>query len=580
MSDYDAIFDSVSKGGKAPANEYDDIMQGLAPKQSESIPKQPIGNGATGTWEAPPMSRMDRFTQGLKDPISGGAQLLTNMLPQGVVQAGNTANNWLADKTGLVGRLPAGGVDQQVREQEAQYQARRGDTGLDAYRLLGNVANPANIAIASRLPQAATLAGRVGVGAGGGALSGLLNPVTDGDFNSEKSKQVGLGAAFGGAIPAVTGGLARVVSPNASTNPNLALLKAEGVKPTVGQSLGGWANTLEERAQSIPIVGDAITAARRGTWDDARKAAFNRVLEPVGKTLPKGVDGNDAILAVRQTLGKEYERVLPKLTTKADAPFTDGVMNLRNMVSQGAIDPKYTALFDKTLQTRVLDKFQGQNSISGETLKDTQSFLSKEITRFGASQDPDARLIGDAYKELGSQLKDLSIRSNPKYASELKAIDTAYANFKRVQKAGSSVAAEDGMFSPAQLHNAVKASDKSKDKARFSEGGALMQDLSGAAKASLGSKINDSGTAGRIGLGLGTLGVAGGAGAMLSSPVLLPVAGSLLGGAAMYTSPMQSLLRGAVSSRPNFAKPTAQSIRDIAPYFIPAGAQFGHGLLD
>jgi hypothetical protein len=55
---------------------------------------------------------------------------------------------------------------------------------------------------------------------------------------------------------------------------------------------------------------------------------------------------------------------------------------------------------------------------------------------------------------------------------------------------------------------------------------------------------------------------------------------SLLGGAAMYTSPMQSLLRGAVSSRPNFAKPTAQSIRDIAPYFIPAGAQFGNGLLD
>lgn len=532
---------------------------------------QPSGSGASGGWDATPMSRMDKFTQGLKDPINGGAQLLTNMLPQSVVSAGNAANNWLADKTGLVGRLPAGGVDQQVREQEAQYQARRGDTGLDGYRLAGNVLNPANVAVAARLPQAASLLGRVGVGAGGGALSGLLNPVTEGDFNSEKAKQVGMGAAFGGAVPAVTSGLARIVSPNASTNPNLALLKAEGVRPTIGQSLGGWANSVEEKAQLMPILGDAITAARRSTWDDARKAALNRALEPIGKSLPKGVDGNDAVLAVRKTLGQEYDRVLPKLTTQADAPFTGSVMNLRNMVSQGAIDPKYTAMFDKTLQNRVLDKFQGQNSISGKTLKDTQSFLSNEINRFGASQDPDARLIGDAYKELGLQLKDLSIRSNPKYADELKAIDTGYANFKRVQKAASSVAAEDGMFSPAQLHNAVKAADKSKDKARFSEGAALMQDLSGAAKSVLGNKINDSGTAGRLAFGAGALGT----GAI--SPA---IPASLLGGAAMYTRPMQNLLRGAVSSRGKSAPLTADAIRNLSPYFIPAGAQFGNGLLD
>lgn len=520
---------------------------------------------------APPLTRMDRFTQGVKDPINGGAQLMTNLLPKGVVDTGNQLNNWLADKTGLVGKLPAGGVDQQVRDQEAAYQSRLGNNGFDGYRVLGNVLSPANAAIATKAPMAASLLGRVATGAAAGGASGLMNPVTSGDFVDEKLKQVALGSAFGGAVPMVTGWLARMVSPKASVNPKLEMLKAEGVKPTIGQTLGGWANAVEEKAQSLPIVGDAISAARRKTWDEARGAAFNRVLEPVGKTLPKGVDGNDAILSIRQTLNNEYEKVLPKLTTQADKSFADGVSGLKNMVKEGALDPKYVKQFNKTLQTRVLDKFQGQNSISGETLKDTQSFISNEIKRYGASQDPDARLLGDAYKELGSQLKDLSIRSNPKYAAELKQIDTAWANFKRVQKAGSSVAAEDGLFNPAQLHNAVKAADRSKDKARFSEGGALMQDLSGAAKSILGNKVNDSGTAGRLAMGAGALG----AGAI--NPAI-PM--GLLGGAAMYSSPMQNLLRSAVSARPNAAKPTAQAIRELSNYLVPAGVQGGFGLID
>ena len=518
---------------------------------------------------APPLTRMDRFTQGVKDPINGGAQLLTNILPKSVVDTGNQINNWLADKTGLVGKLPTGGVDQQVRDQEAAYQSRLGNNGFDGYRVLGNVLSPANAALASRAPMATSLLGRVATAAGG--ASGLMNPVTNGDFADEKMKQVAIGTAFGGAVPMVTGWLARMVSPKASVNPKLEMLKAEGVKPTIGQTLGGWANAVEEKAQSLPIVGDAISAARRKTWDEARGAAFNRVLEPVGKTLPKGVDGNDAILSIRQTLNNEYEKVLPKLTTQADKSFADGVSGLKNMVKEGALDPKYVKQFNKTLQTRVLDKFQGQNSMSGETLKDTQSFLSNEIKRYGASQDPDARLLGDAYKELGAQLKDLSIRSNPKYADELKQIDTAWANFKRVQKAGSSVAAEDGLFNPAQLHNAVKAADRSKDKARFSEGGALMQDLSGAAKSILGNKVNDSGTAGRLAMGAGALG----AGAI--NPAI-PM--GLLGGAAMYSSPMQNLLRSAVSARPNAAKPTAQAIRELSNYLVPAGVQGGFGLMD
>ncbi len=33
------------------------------------------------------LSRMDKFARGLRDPIDGGAQLLTNMLPRGLLGA-------------------------------------------------------------------------------------------------------------------------------------------------------------------------------------------------------------------------------------------------------------------------------------------------------------------------------------------------------------------------------------------------------------------------------------------------------------------------------------------------------------
>lgn len=534
-----------------------------------------------------PMSRTDKVLKGIADPIEGGAQLLTRMLPQGVVDAGNSFNNWLADKTGLVAKLPERnlsstitgqktGLDALIQKNEAEYQAKRiaaGESGFDGYRTLGSVFSPANLTIAAKLPAAASMLGMVGIGAAGGAASSALNPVTeDGDYWKQKAAQTAFGAAAGGAVPFVAKAVSRVISPNSSVNPQLQLLKDEGVNPTIGQTLGGWANRAEEKAQSIPIIGDAIAAARNSSTADLNRAAFNRALGPVGEKLPLNVKiGNDAVEYTRKVLSDKYDALLPKLTTQADQPFVTELSNLKNMVQQSALDPKYVAGFERTLQQRVFDKFQGQNSISGESLKDVQSFLTNEIKRYGQSQDPDARLIGDAFKEVGSQLNKLIQRSNPQYADELKAINAGYANFKTVQRAAGYLGAEDGVFSAANLQGAVKAADRSKDKARFAEGNALMQDLSSAGKNLLSNKVPNSGTADRLILGSGALG------AGFVNPA---IPAGLLGGAAMYSSPMQSLLRGLVSARPQGTQAIADSFEQASPFLIPGGAQVGLGLLN
>ena len=257
-----------------PYELLDDVPKG----RYEVLPEEPPAA------KTPGRSIAAGFGKGLRDPIDGGAQLLTNLLPGGVVQAGNNLNNWLADKTGLVGRLPEGGVDQQVRQQESAYQAQRGpDAGVDWARIGGNVFNPANLALASKLPAAASTMGRIGVGALGGAASAAMNPVTqEGDFASNKMQQVGIGAAGGALVPALTAGIGRIVSPAASRNPELQLLQREGVRPTIGQALGGRWNATEEKLQSLPLMGDMISKARNNAREDFNRAALNRVTAPIG----------------------------------------------------------------------------------------------------------------------------------------------------------------------------------------------------------------------------------------------------------------------------------------------------------
>lgn len=516
-----------------------------------------------------PLTRGEKFMQGAVDPINGGAQLLTKVLPEGVVKAGNKFNNWLADTTGLVARLPEGGVDQQVRDAEALYQQRRavgGDQGLDGYRLFGNVLSPANIALAARAPTAATLAGRVAVGARVGGASALLSPVTtEGDFGAEKLKQVGIGLATGGTVPVVTNALGRVISPTASTNPQVQALRAEGVRPTLGQTLGGMANAIEEKAASLPVVGDMIGRARRGAAQDLNTAAFNRALAPVGKTLPKDMVGREAVDFTEDALSQGYKSLLPGLTTKADKSFDAEIQSLRQMVNTGSLDPNAAKAFNRILQNDVLGKFKGQQAITGETLKAIESDLGAQARRFATSQDADQRLVGDALQEVQSSLRSLLERTNPSKAGELKALNTAWANFKRVQKAAAQLGADDGIFTPAQLQSAVKAMDRSKDKGAFARGNALMQDLSEAGKSVLGNKVPNSGTADRLFLG----------GAPLAAFLSPEVAAGMVAGPIFYSRPVQNLLAASVSRRPELAKPVANALQQATPALVPAATQIG-----
>lgn len=523
------------------------------------------------------LSVLDKLGQGIMDPVAGASQLIEKAADKiGLSGAMANATNWLSDKTGgVIPRYPSAGVDPLVRSREADYKAKRaaaGENGFDGWRTVGNVVSPVNLVAAATAPAALpTLGARIGAGAVLGGASSALSPVDGADYWSDKGKQIATGAALGGAAPAVMAGVSRVISPNATRNANLQLLKQEGVNPTVGQSLGGRWNALEEKAQSVPILGDMISKARTTANTQFETAAHNRALAPIGQSLPDGVVGRDAVTYTESALKNAYDDVLNRIgAIQPDQTFTSNVANLQGMVNRLVMPKAEKAKFTAALND-VTDSIDPNGVITSDAYKALESSLGTDARKLGASTNIYEGKLAPAVKQLQGELRDMLQRQAGSNADDLKAVNAGWANFKRVQNAASKVGAEDGKFTPAQFANAVRAMDKSKDKGAFARGSALGQDLGDAGKSVLGQKVPNSGTADRLFMGGGALG------SYLINPM---IPASLLGGAALYTQPAQRLLGAAVSSRPAMAQPTADLLRQLSPAFSPAAAQMGMGLLD
>lgn len=563
---HDALINADKAGDTAAAQQLADAIHAMQPAGKPDI-------SMLGSVSPP---RLEGLARGMKDPLDAAAQLFEHVMPASFNNANHAVNNWLADKTGLFSKVPERnlsslvtggktGIDGLLENQEKEYQAKRaaaGQSGFDGARLIGNIASPVNLAIAAKAPQAVSLMGKVATGAGVGAGTAALAPVESGDFWKEKGKQVAMGAGLGAAVPVVASALGRIISPKASVNPDVQLLKNEGVQPTLGQTLGGWANSVEEKAQSIPILGDAITYARNKAREQFNTAAINRASGNVD-TRVEGA-GQESVMNAGNAISSAYETGKAKLGHfQIDQIGASELQNLKQMTTQLA--PKEQGVFQQ-MWDKLQNEITPNGSVTAESFKKLDSALNDKIGKFGASRDAYQQDAADAFKELQRVLTDNAKRANPDAAEMLKNADRAWANLVPVEKAAGAAVNHKGIFTPSQLNLAIRGTDQSVRDRATARGTAIMQDLGNAAQAVLGNKINDSGTTGRLLLGTGALG----------SYMLHPGIPLALGaGAAAYSSPIQSALRAVVSSRPQAAQSIAEVLNHASPALIPAAAQTG-----
>lgn len=419
-----------------------------------------------------------------------------------------------------------------------------------------------------RYIEGATGAAQVLRAAGVGAGQGFLYGTGNADGGAGERFRSGLltaavGAGAGAAVQSGAQGLlnsGRTAAAEAAMNPRPQRILADaGVEMTPGQIFGGLPRTIEDGlAGTIPIVGDAINARRMDGLRSYNRAEINGALGPIGQQLPDTVNvGRDGVQQMRQQISDEYTRVLGPVRVPRDSAFDTALQGIR---AGRNLTPTARRELNGIIDN-LLERFQG--TIDGETWKLIDSDIGKVLNAASRNADnvPAGGVLRDRIGELQTAYRETLRRADPVAADAVAAADEAFANSTRVVDAGQRLGttAREGIFSPADMNNAVRAGDSSAGNVRFAEGEARMQGVNRAAVEVLPNTVPNSGTPLRAILAGATgLGLAGGA---TISPVGATVAaGGLLSGSVLYSRTVQGWINAAYR-----AKTPGQARQALAP---------------
>lgn len=420
-------------------------------------------------------------------------------------------------------------------------------------------------AAAPFVQRAATaLANRTASGAAGGAALANTNEASLGE-------NMTVGAVAANAVPGVTGAISGAVRGKAADSAAQRLAR-KGVSLTPGQIVGGAAKRGEDAMSSVPILGAAVQSSQRKGMETFNSAALNEVLAPIGESMPKGYIGRAAIAQANKKLSTAYGELLGKVAAKEDPAFRADLTRLKAFGD--SLPPRQKQLYQFILKNELAGKFVPGGVVRGEALKRIESNLGTLAVKYGKSQDPYDNQMADGVREAQSALRELLARNNPQHADRLKAINSSYAMFLRVQRASRMAGSKKGVFSPEALRSSVGALDQSKNKGATARGAATMQKFAEDAEEVLGNKVPNSGTADRVMLGTLLAGAAGGSAAL---PAIAPGVGAAM---IPYLPGGRQAMQALLMRRPAAAARLADSLESAGAASAPAAIPLSHLLFN
>lgn len=515
------------------------IKAGLAKPEDFDVQQQSVSAPSSG------------ILMGIKDPISGAAQLLPKGL-EFISSVGGLAPNPVSQFFGS----EAERVRAMNAAEEAAYQQQRkaeGGEGIDVSRIVGNVVSPVNIVAGLRAAQGARALG-AGMGtqaAASGAAQGAMQPVNEPTgFAEEKATQIGLGSVAGKVGEAVASATGKVLNPLASKAEQT--MRDLGITPTPGQTLGGVYKKAEDFAQNLPLIGGQIRNAREKVLFDFNKGIINKALDKVGDKLPENVVGRDAVAYAAEQVSNKYDEVLGKMNFNLDFKTTSGILDALNKANLPSAAQREEAT--NVLNNIALNKFSGK-TLTGAEYKSIESDLAKEVSKYKNSQSASDRNIGDALDGVLKNFKTELYYQNQRYTPQLRRIDSAYGDLKVMEKAAANTGAENGVFTPKQYSLAVKQSDLTRQKSAFARGTARGQELSEAALKTIGQDANST-LEGRL-----AIGSLGGIAALSKPMVSIP---AIAGTSALYSPMGIRAADVALRQRPELVRGMGQTISEYS----------------
>ena len=436
--------------------------------------------------------------------------------------------------------------------------------------LKGIAGAPASVSetVGEVLPQLALPITRPLQMAAQGAITAMGQPTTkqsalDSYSNMllEKGRQGLEGGALGGILGKVTqAGLAPQVAPE------LKKLQEMGMERfTPGQLLsdipgvGRGLRDLETSMTSMPLTGAMIRKGLTTTNQDFNRAMANKVLEPmqiqIGKDVPAG---RSLIDYLDETIGSGYDKIKDKIDFKnvidprTKKSTLDFMIDKFTDVAQGKTLDQQKLIFDE-FNDAFLKNFQRKMHLNGDEFRSIEKNLGSKAKAY--MRDPARQDVGFALRNLQEAMRNELAVQNPSVGRELRSLHDAFKRYLRVERAGSYIGAEEGIYSPSQMLSAVKAVG---GQGPFATGTALLQPETEAALKVIGPRMPDSGTAGRMqasNLATGALDV--GAQAMTTGAPLVM-------SAALYNPLAQRLLTKLATQRPQFMQQMAPPLSRAA----------------
>ena len=371
-------------------------------------------------------------------------------------------------------------------------------------------------------------------GAKWGAVTGLgdsKSDLTQGDVGgalADTGKGALLGAGVGSALTTAGAAGKAAINGVVKLDPSNMLLRAMGVRNlTLGQAAPkSWFNSIEQSAESLPILGDTIKAQRQAGRASWQNAVLNEARAP-GAGMVQGTGPADTLAQVADTFDAAYKPIAAEpvealVSAPGRFPRLSAAQNkipLNTALQEAASDPSVRATDDvRKSVASFLDNastaLPRDRALTAGDLISVRSQIRSEIRSEMAGGQPDyaaARLLRNAEDAVSSSLHE---QLPPDAATALRATDAQYSKLMRVTDAVRRSGDQPGGFTPAQLSAAVRSGAEKNSYAQG--GGGALRALAAAGRTALDTTSPPTGQR-LLTLGLGT--------------AALPVTASLAAGA-------------------------------------------------
>lgn len=342
---------------------------------------------------------------------------------------------------------------------------------------------------------------------------------------------------------------------------NVRLLADEDIVLTPGQRAGrnSIRNTFEDKVLgSVPILNQIPEAAFDRGSNDLRRAVANRVLEPLGDSVPRGTRiNNEFIGGLQDRVYGALEDAAGALRLQGDDALTKGLDDIaaaspRLVGNEGAQQVSSNINY---IRDRI-----GQEGISGNAVRETLGELRKAAS---GSQGTLREQLWGVHDELVGALE----RQNPtETVQAFTKAREASTLLKRMEDAASK-AVPDGEFGPTQLLQAARRRGYGTTTGNVASGEARLMDIANAAADVMRNKTANSGTIPRL-IATGAP-ISGTAGAAMVDPTLGAITGAAMLG---YVPGLDRAFQNLAINRPKGLLALGDAVERATPYLGGLGA--------